>query len=68
MSYVITFNDKSEKFVMDGYEETFIGEHFMIIARSEGLEAEITSAICESHALAILRGNGVEIELVDIDW
>ena len=68
MSYVISFNDETEKFVMDGYEETYIGEHFMSIARTEGLEAEVTSAICESHVLAILRGNGVEIELVDIDW
>lgn len=68
MSYVISFNDETEKFVMDGYQETFIGEHFMIIARSEGLEAEVASAICESHALAILRESGVEIELLDIDW
>jgi hypothetical protein len=68
MSYVISFNDETEKFVMDGYQETFIGEHLMIIARSEGLEAEVTSAICESHALAALRANGIEIELIDIDW
>lgn len=68
MPYTISFNDETEKFVMDGYEETYIGEHFMSIARNECLEAEVTSAICESHALAILRGNGVEIELVDIDW
>lgn len=68
MSYTISFNDATEKFVMNGYEESYIGEHFMSIARTESLEAEVTSAICESHALAILRANGVEIELVDIDW
>lgn len=68
MSHVISFNDETEKFVMNGHEETYIGEHFVSIARAEALEAKVTSAICESHALAILRGNGVQIELVDIDW
>lgn len=68
MSYVISFNDETEKFVMDGYEEDYIGNLLSVIAVCEGLEEHTNKAICESHALAILRTNGVEIELVDIDW
>lgn len=68
MSYVISFNDETEKFVMDGYEEKFIGSHLWTIAIKTGLEDLYVDSVSESHALSILRSNGVEIELVDIDW
>lgn len=63
--YVITFDDDIDMFVMDGKYEEFIGNHFYEIAKETGVT---TSANSESHHLAILRANGVEIELVDIDW
>lgn len=68
MSYVISFNNETEKFVMDGCEEEFIGSHFWTIAIREGLESEYVNTVSESHALGMLRYNDVEIELVDIDW
>jgi len=68
MSYVISFNDETEKFVMDGYEENFISSHLWAIAIKEGLESAFVSTISESHALSMLLDSGVEIELVDIDW
>lgn len=68
MTYVISFNDETERFVMDGVEEKFISSHLWTIAIKENLEHEFVKAIRESHALSILLDNGVEIELVDIDW
>lgn len=68
MSYVISFNDETRRFVMDGIEEKFIGDHLTVIAVREGLMQQVRKAMFESEALAILRANGVEIELVDIDW
>jgi hypothetical protein len=65
--YTITFNNKSEKFVMNGYEEIFIGEHFLNIAVLEGMQAEVRTAISEGHALSILRNNGIEIDLIEED-
>lgn len=68
MSYVISFCDDSGMFFMEGSYEHFIGEHFLTIARKESLQEQVVKALSETHALAILRANGVEIELVDIDW
>lgn len=68
MKYVISFNNETGRFVMEGVEEKFIGDHFVVIAVREGLLVEIKKATFESEALATLRANGIEIELVDIDW
>lgn len=68
MPYTISFNDATEKFVMEGHEEDFIGSHLWTIAIKTGLEDSYVNSVSESHALAILRSNGIEIELVDIDW
>lgn len=68
MGYVISFNDDTGRFVMDGLEEKFIGDHLIVIAARENLVSQVKKATFESEALAILRANGVEIELVDIDW
>lgn len=69
MTYVITFNEETEKFAMNGYEETFIGDLFLDIAIQEGLRYSlVTQAASESQALSILLSHGVKIELVDIDW
>ena len=37
MPYVISFNEETRRFVMNGNEEKFIGDHFTIIAAREGL-------------------------------
>lgn len=68
MSYVISFSDETEKFVMNGREEHFIGKHLYDIAVKEGLEGMVCGVRSESHMLSILTTLGTEIELVDIDW
>lgn len=68
MTYVISFNDEIERFVMDGVEENFIGDHLVVIAVREGLLVEVKKGAFESEALTTLRANGIEIELVDIAW
>lgn len=68
MTYVISFNEDTERFVMDGVEETFISSHLWTIAIKESLEHEFVKTVSESHALSMLIDSGVEIELVEIDW
>lgn len=68
MAYVIGFDEETHTFVLDGIARKFIGDHLSVIAIKEGLVEQTNKAMFESEALAILRGNGVEIELVDIDW
>jgi len=68
MKHVISFNDDTDRFVMEGVEETFISSHLWTIAIKENLEHEFIKTISESHALSMLLESGVEIELVDIDW
>lgn len=68
MAYVISFNEETGKFVMNGCEESLIGEHLWAISVKEGLQSEFVRTISESHALSMLLDSGVEIELVDIDW
>lgn len=68
MKHVISFNDDTDRFVMDGVEETFISSHLWTIAIKENLEYEFVKTISESHALSMLLDSGIEIELVQIDW
>lgn len=68
MSYVISFNDKTDKFVMGGYEADFIMEFLMHIGIHERILMPTELPRSESEVLALLRGNGAEIELVNIDW
>ncbi len=68
MTYVISFNYDTERFVMDGVEETFISSHLWTIAIKENLEHEFVKTVSESHALLMLLDSGIEIELVEIDW
>ncbi len=68
MDYVISFNDYTDRFVMDGVEKDFIGSHLWTISIKENLEHEFVKTISESHALSMLLESGVGIELVNIDW
>lgn len=68
MSYVISFNDSTDKFVMNGEEQTFVSGHLYTIAINEGFKEDFINTLSESHALEMIRSNGVEIELVNIDW
>lgn len=67
MTYVITFNEKENKFEMDGHLETDIGDHLKSICKYEGHRGLETYAISESHLLYLLRDEGVDIELLEED-
>lgn len=68
MKHVISFNNDTDRFVMDGVEESFISSHLWTIAIKENLEHEFVKTISESHALSMLLDSGVEVCLLDIDW
>lgn len=53
MTYVISFNNDTDRFVMDGVEESFIGSHLWTIAIKESLEHEFVKTVSESHALSM---------------
>lgn len=60
--YTITFDDKKEKFVMGEHESSEVGDLFILIAKENDYE-EVSRACSESHALHMLRCNGIEIDL-----
>jgi hypothetical protein len=64
MIYTIKFDDCSNLWIMNGNAYRFVGEHLYDIAKENNLT---TTANSESHHLQILRGSGLEIELLEED-
>ena len=64
MQYVIQYNGETDTFLMDGYSENFIGSHLLQIMKDHKI---LDDACSETHALHILRGNGIEVEILDED-
>lgn len=64
MKYTIKFDDCSNLWIMNGNAYRFVGEHLYDIAKENNLT---TTANSESHHLQILRGSGLEIELLEED-
>ena len=64
MNYTIKFDDLSNLWIMDGQAERFVGEHLYKIAKDNGIT---TTANSESHHLAIIKGHGIEVDLLESD-
>ena len=65
MNYTIQYDPSTDTFKMNGWTENFIGCHLMQIFKENDLDPN--SMISESHGLHILRGNGIEVELLEED-
>ena len=64
MKYTIQYDENSNLWMMNGWAERYIGEHLYAIAKENNLT---TAANSESHHLAILRANGLDIEILEED-
>lgn len=64
MKYVITYNDDTNKFMMNGVAGEYVGDHLYTIAKENNIT---TTANSESHHLAIIRSHGIEVELLEED-
>lgn len=64
MSYTITFDNKTDTFIMNGMREDTVGDLLHWISLNERIQHQASS---ESHLLAILRDKGVEIDLLEED-
>ncbi len=62
--YTIINNEKGN-WCMDGYEEDFLYPHLEFIAKENAID--VSNACSESHMLAILKFNGVVVELTEPD-
>lgn len=65
MNYTIQHDPSTDTFKMNGWTENFIGSHLIQIFKENDLDPN--SMFSESHGLHILRGNGIEVELLEED-
>lgn len=64
MEYTITYNEKEQKFEMNGAFEMWVGNHLYTIAKENNVP---TIADSESHHLAILDAHGIKVNLLEED-
>lgn len=64
MEYTITYNDKEQKFEMNGVLEMWVGNHLYTIAKENNVT---TTANSESHHLAILDAHGIKVNILEED-
>lgn len=66
INYKIDYDEEKMKFIMNGDSEDFVSAHFIKIAKNHSIK-EIENSCSESHMLAILEDNGINIE-IQKDW
>lgn len=64
MEYTITYNEKEQKFEMNGALEMWVCNHLYTIAKENNVT---TIADSESHHLAILDAHGIKVNLLEED-
>jgi len=65
MTYTIQYDGSTDTYKMNDWTENWIGCHLMQIAKENDIDPN--SFISESHGLYILRGQGIDIELLEED-